>query len=398
MKLLFNLLGIAMAAALLSSAAKSAQTIIAHTWQAEVLPPEHRIVRDKETEVDLLFITTDAARDHNFYFHERSFLSDGSMVLFYSSRARGGLMGYLFATGELVRLMTPKGGLGGATAARRGNRVFAVRAREVLELSLKIEPSADPAKAPSVVVARERVICRVPEGMGVATALNENADGTLLSLGVHRAGGGVGIIVIEIRTGKVRQVCRMGGFGGHVQFSITNPYLLSFAGRPRRLMVVDIRDGRPRSIHRQAEGELVTHECWWVKDQLTFCGGYQTEESHVKVINPYTGEVRIVGAGAWLPDHAPRELARWNWWHAAGDPTGRWVAADNWHGVIALFDSKTTQMHTLTVGHRTYGGGEHPEVGWDWKGERVEFNSLMLGNTDVCVVTIPKHWQQEAGR
>lgn len=367
-------------------------------WQAEILPPEHRIVRDKETGVDLLFITTDPAPDHNLYFHERSFLSDGSMILFTSGRAKGGPMGYLFATGELVRLTGPRGGFGGATCARHGNRIFAVRGRDVIEVSLKIEPSTDPAKAPSRVTCGERLICALPDNMGINTALNENADGTLLSAGINRAGGDVGIIAVNIRTGKIKDVCRMKRFFGHVEFSISNPNLISFAGEPDRIMVVDIRDGKPRSIHHQVPGELVTHECWSVKDQLTFCGGYRDGESHVKVINPHTGEVRIIGAGAWWPQGTSAELARLNWWHAAGDPTGRWVAADNWHGHIMIFDATTTQPHLLTVGHRTYGHGEHPEPGWDWKGERVEFNSNMFGNTDVCVATVPKTFQQEPAR
>ena len=36
-------------------------------------------------------------------------------------------MGYVTATGELIRFHTPQGPLGGATAAARGNAVFAVR-------------------------------------------------------------------------------------------------------------------------------------------------------------------------------------------------------------------------------------------------------------------------------
>ena len=58
-----------------------------------------------------------------------------------------------------------------------------------------------------------------------------------------------------------------------------------------------------------------------------------------------------------------------------------------------LFEGKTTRPHLLTSGHRTYGGGEHPHVGWDRKGEKVVFASHMLGNLDVCVATIPKTWQ-----
>ncbi len=188
-----------------------------YTYLLEVFPPEHQRVKDPVTGADLLFITTHPTRDLNLYFHERSFLADESMVLFTSERERGGLMGYLFATGELVRIHTPDGGVGGATAAKSRNSVFVLRGRQVLELALRIQTSQNPFKAPSQVSATERVICTLPEGISPATALNENANGSLLSLGVSFAGGGVGIITIDVRTGKVREVCRMETFGGHVQ-------------------------------------------------------------------------------------------------------------------------------------------------------------------------------------
>jgi hypothetical protein len=60
-----------------------------------------------------------------------------------------------------------------------------------------------------------------------------------------------------------------------------------------------------------------------------------------------------------------------------------------------LFDGKTSRPHLLTTNHRTYGGGEHPEVGWDRKGERVVFASHKLGGVTVCVATIPPAWQKE---
>jgi hypothetical protein len=160
--------------------------------------------------------------------------------------------------------------------------------------------------------------------------------------------------------------------------------------------LVDIRAGVPRNVYLAEEGELVTHESWWVNDQLLFCGGKSptaTEVSHVKVLNIYSGQVRIVGAGAGWPEATPAEAARLNWWHAAGSADGRWVAADNWHGDIMLFEGKTTRPHLLTTGHRTYGKGAHPHVGWDRKGEKVVFGSELLGNPNVCVATIPKAWQ-----
>jgi hypothetical protein len=215
-----------------------------------------------------------------------------------------------------------------------------------------------------------------------------------------------------------RQLAVPVGFSGHVQWSRTNPNLISFAGadspqgdvagprpsagpedyaaRGQRLWVVDIQRSVPRNVYLAEEGELVTHESWWINDQLLFCGGKSLNSmvlSHVKALNIYTGEVRIVGAGAWLPDASEAETARLNWWHAAGGADGRWIAADNWHGDIMLFEGKTTRPHLLTSAHRTYGGGEHPHVGWDRRGEKVVFASHLLGNLNVCVATIPKAWQ-----
>ncbi len=389
---------------------------------------------DPKTGAELLFLTTAPEKDANLYFHEYSWLADESVILFTSSRAKGGLMGYVTATGELIRFKTPRGPLGGATAAAKGNAVLASRGREIVEVKLVIQPSDEPTARRSRVTATERVIATLPEG-SPSTSLNPSCDGKYVALGVTGLAGksrglaapksdegGSGICKVNLKTGKLTEVCRFPqppGFSGHVQWSRTNPNLISFAGargptgdvagpvhvsagpedyaaRGQRLWVVDIRDGIPRNVYLAEEGELVTHESWWVNDQLLFCGGKSPTAavlSHVKVLNIYSGEVRIVGAGAWLPDASPSDAARLNWWHAAGSANGHWIAADNSHGDIMLFEGKTTRPHLLTSGHRTYGGGEHPHVGWDRRGEKVVFASHLLGDLNVCVATIPKAWQ-----
>lgn len=379
---------------------------------------------DPKTGAELLFLTTAPENDSNLYFHEYSWLEDESVILFTSSRKNGGLMGYVTATGELIRLNTPSRGLGGATAAAKGNAVLAVRGRDIVEVKLKIEPSPSPATTRSRVTATERLVCTLPDG-SPSTALNPSCDGKYVAVGLSGFADksrGPAIAKVNLKTGKSSEVCRLPatpGYGGHVQWSRTNPNLISFAGgrgptgdfagpthisagpedyalRGQRLWVVDIRDGVPRNVYLAEEGELVTHESWWVNDQILFCGGKsptRSELSHVKVLNIYTGEVRIAGAGAWWPEATPADAARLNWWHVAGNANGHWIATDNWHGDIMLFEGKTTRPHLLTSGHRTYGEGEHPHVGWDRKGERVVFASHRLGNLNVCVATIPKAWQ-----
>src|SRR5690349_17936630 len=63
-------------------------------YPLEVLPPEHKRMADPKTGAELLFLTTAPEDDSNLYFHERSWLEDESVILFNSSRVKGGLMGY----------------------------------------------------------------------------------------------------------------------------------------------------------------------------------------------------------------------------------------------------------------------------------------------------------------
>ncbi len=371
----------------------------------EVYPVEHRRMADPETGAELLFLTTNPAHDQNLYYEQRSWLADSSMILFNSSRENGGLMGYLTATGELVRLTTPSGGLGGATAAVHRNVVFAFRGSDIVEVSLRPEISDDPATTPSKVYADTRVLCTLAERHRPNTSLTESADGTWLAFG---AGGRVSngdaseamVIVVDVTSGELREIYNAPGmsFNGHVVFSRHNPQLLSFGDSGSWITVLDARTGAKVWRHKMVEGEFCTHHCWWVGDTITYCGGYHpqpTEDADVKVIDIRTGENRIVGKGAWWPGATPSELAKWNWWHACGHEGGRWIAADNWHGDIGIFHAMTTRTYWLTRGHRTYGKGTHPEVGWDRRGEQVIFASHMLGNVDVCVATLPKAWQDE---
>jgi hypothetical protein len=383
--------GLALAAPLLAQA----------RFDLRVFPAEHRKMTDPATGAELTFLTTNPAHDQSLYYEQRSWLSDSSLILFHSSRPEGGLMGYLTATGELVRLMTPTGALGGPTAARDRPSVFALRGREVVELALEIR-----AGHPSRVSARERVIARIPDEWGGAnTALTESCDGALLAVGVGgRGAGNPGldgrVAVIEVATGKVWEAARVPGqqFGGHVVFSRTEPTLLSFGKAGVWISVVDARTRARVFEHRQVAGEFATHHCWWRDYTITFCGGWHPqpkEDADVKVLDIRDGTVRILGKGSWWPQASSAELARWNWWHSAGHENGRWVAADNWHGDIGIFHGKTTRTYILTKDHRTYGRGTHPEVGWDRRGEQVVFSSHKLGSVDVCVATIPSQWQRE---
>ncbi|MCP4645436.1 MAG: hypothetical protein GY851_33640 [bacterium] len=387
----------------LAHAPASASPTFNDPYPLEVLPTQAVRATDDVTGADLLYLTGGSTDNGNLYFHERSWLQDGSVILFYAHHKYSGLMGYIVATGELIRLRAEDGTpLARATAALNRPTVYAMAGNRVLEVALEITASTDPANRPSTVHARERVLCEMEN---CAVSLNESCDGRYLSMGVT-VDGQSSIHLISTEDGTSRRLCGMPPGAAspvsHVQWSITNPNLLSFANSPIRIWVVDIRDGVPWAPYAQGPDELVTHEVWWVNDLIIFCGGIHPkpqEDAHVKTLDPHSGEVRIVGAGAWWPEATAVELARRNWWHPSGSHDGLWIAADNWHGDIMLFEGPTTRPRLLTQGHRTYGGGRHPEVGWDRRGEQVIFASHKLDEgIHVCVATIPDAWQEEVRR
>ncbi len=370
-------------------------------WNCRIYPCEHKIVTDPVTGYPLRFITTAGATDRAFYFTHNSFLPDGSMIVFSSDRSgRSEYFGYLTATGELAQLLPPGATNAGlAIVSRHTNSVYVVREREVVEWQVLIDLAAK-----NKVRIRQRRIGTVPAELSLKEALTENADGALLSLSANLANGQSAIATMDIQTGQVKTILTTDIRTSHVQFSHNRPDLVMFAGSGghdsdgQRLWLVDFSGKGAWKLHPQQPGELVTHECWWVGNLVTFCGGFEKDgfkvESHVKIVDINSHEVRIIGAGSYWPQGTDSQVAELNWWHASGDPYGRWVAGDNWHGGIALFDAKTTQKHLLTTGHRTYGRGTHPEVGWDTRGRFVIFGSEYLGNPDVCIVEIPKEWQQ----
>ena len=379
------------------------------TYELEVFPRQDMKHADAFTGVELTTLSV-LLPATNLYFHQRSWLPDGSMIVFDSDR---GLMGYLCQTGELVVLEPGSQKFRDRpTVAATRNSVFAIRGTDEIEFALDIDISADPGTVLSKVTATERVIARLstfcPHGCG---KLNGSYDDTYLVTYNEPY-----ILTITVATGEVQRVCTIGppiDWRSHVQSSRGPSNLLSFAGGPDwhtrgdpdRLWVVDPAEGVPRPVHHQIAGELVTHESWWVGDQILFCGappavGFEDEPSkremsHVNVLDPRTGIVRILGAGNWWPEGTDAEVWKRNWWHCAGSDDGRWVVADTFHGDIVLFEGKTGRPRVLTTGHRTYGGGEHPHPSFDPTGSFVVFTSNRSGIGRVCVAKIPDEWRAQ---
>jgi hypothetical protein len=378
------------------------------TWDCEILPAEHKIEVDPTSGAKIIFATTDKASDTNLYFHERCFLFNNQLLLFYSNRfGRSEIMGYFVPTGELVRLTPARIETAGSPlASQKGDRLFVTRGNTIYQWRFILTTTPR-----TMVKIEEKKLTEFPAGTSQRSSLTENSDASLLGFGC-RQDTTYYLAVYDFSSEKTRIVANVGFRFDHLQFHHQRPNILSFSrsypvdvdvapldpAEPRhaRIWFLDINLGIPIPAFYQVPGELATHECWWVNDQMTFLGGFHSdghrEEGTVKVLDFKTGDIRIIGAGAWLEDATAFQLSQVNWWHAAGSPNGKWVVADNWHGIVALFNAKTTEKKILTTGHRVYGGGNHLHAGWDLQGNMVQFTSNKLGNTDVCIAIIPESW------
>ena len=367
-------------------------------WTAEIYPAEHRIETDSTSGAKLIYVTTDTAKDINLYFDWNCWFSDMSMMTFISFRNGGGeLYGYVAKTGELIRL-NPRAGKAVHTYAfvdLKTHDIYCGRDNAIWQWHVTLQFSADSTKVEKVLM-KERKIAAAPGSTNFFGQLSQSGDRKYLSATLRDEKTDTqSIVMVDIKTGDIKSLLTWDNTTSfsHVQFNKYNKNLLRFSHSPHRMWYIDRRHpGEAHKVHLQEQGELVTHEDWWFDDQLTFCGGYLPEESHVKIINIHEQVTRIIGAGSWWEGGTPYELSQYAWWHASGSPDGKWVAADNFHGKIAIIDGRTSHLRLLTRGHRIYGGGEHPHVGWAPDSKSVEFTSHKLGDPNVVIAYIPQKW------
>lgn len=365
------------------------------SWDCKVLPAEREMYTDSVTGLQMTFITTHEAEDVNLYFHDRSWLPDNDVVIFTSLRSgRREIYGYFEDTGNIIAFNPEdEEAAYNPVASRFKNEIFVFWKGGVFVWGVQIDDKKVKIKATK--------LAGLPNQAVPISSINENSNGSVICY-AYRLNGKYHIATIN-RVHKKNEILYQTDFEiQHLQFSHERPGLLSFArsygtdtapedskDNPHtRIWLLDIDRKIPIPAFYQVPGELVTHECWWVDDKITFIGGHRPEEGHVKTWDLKTGEIAVKGVGAWMPGLEPRVISRYNWWHASGSPDGKWIAADNWHGIIALFDAKTTQMHILTQNHRVYGKGAHPHVGWDNSGRKIIFSSNLRGNPDVCIMQI----------
>ncbi len=387
-------------------------------WEAEVLPSERFITQDETSGAKLIFVTRSEASDVNAYFHQRAWLKDESVLFFYSDRTgRNEVFGYLEETGELIRLQRDGDEhIDNFTAGLFDNVLYFARGKKVYQWRLKVTVSPNPAEQRSKIEVTELLVAHFPPDAGDRMlGISESSCGEGIVVAFNSIGPHANRIVwIDKKIAEAHEIAAVDYPITHIQCSWETPDLVSFAreypgegsdramniptnGEMRaRIHLADLSDRCPWPVYPQVKGELVTHESWWVHDQIIFCSGENNnghaEEAHVKVYDPRINRTYIIGPGSWWEGCTPEEVSKVNYWHSSGSPDGRFAAGDNWHGDIALFSAKTARTRILTQGHRTYGKGAHPHVGWSPSSSKLLFASNRFGNVDVCIAVMPDEW------
>lgn len=411
---IFSKLGISLLSVLIFLVCSWTPVYAQKSWECRVFPIEAKTIVDPTSGAKLVFVTSATDEDTNLYFHQRSWLPDESMLVFHRKQDKATCYwGYLESTGELVRLHDPGLSLGyEGSCSRYRNSLFVILNNEVHEWLIKVEQGE--YGKPSRVSVEDNLVGKLPDDVVSTVGLNENSDGSGIMIGFNSKGPTASrIILMDYKTGECKELASLNDGISHIQSSWVTPDLALFCRSCRvsdragdnpqgivlaRMWLTDSSEREPWPLYPQLDGELVTHECWWVDNQVTFCSGMQkagyAEEAHVKVIDIETGIARIIGAGAWWPGGSPKEVSKRNWWHCAGSPTGKFAMADNWHGDIGIFSAKTSRTRLLTENHRTYGQGPHPHAGWAPSGTKVVFTSNLHGNPDVVIGVLPEEWIQ----
>lgn len=233
-------------------------------------PPDEYI--DRETGHKVIRLSRREGDNGCFYFHQNSFTARGDKMVFRGSTPNG----WRAFTVDLKTLEVRQ-----ITDCACGHPVVAPKRRELFYMK------GDTVRATHLDTRKTREIATVPAHYKYGRGLSVNADETLLAgcyaqgeskyrhlpkrellQTLFKAGLPNALYTIEIKTGKINEFHKLKVWFGHVQFSPTNPTLLSFCheGPERKLDRIWLArvdgTGIRKIRERTVKGELVTHEFW----------------------------------------------------------------------------------------------------------------------------------------
>jgi oligogalacturonide lyase len=401
-------------------------------------PSEMRKIVDAKTGVTITALTTSPASDDKIYQTHPQWTADGKYIIFRSNRAAEGRT-QAFAvnetTGEIIQLTDGPGiGTGSLNVARKSNKLYFFRGGRgepatLIELNLDAlfaDSLAGKTKDPA---GYERKIMTMPAGLRESGGFSLDADEKVAYVGVRLPSPGdtqvgpqtasgnqtgqqaqrqgaapqpvqgrapgepipqvpSGIRSIDLRTGEVKTVIDTPFTMGHVQ---ANPWVSgeilycqeTGGDAPQRMWFVRADGTGNQKLYQETPDEWVTHEIWLDKDFVLFnVLGHQpklrTKPQGILSISVRNQEVRLHG-----------QVDGRGYWHCAGTADRKWAVGDTFTGELYVLNLLTGESKLLSTGHRPPGDQTHSHHTMSPDGRRVLFNSGMLGNRDVMIITLP---------
>ena len=348
---------------------------VGHDWGVE-----RTCYPDPVTKVRICEMTTEGAAK-NLYFHVPNVTADDKYLIFDSDRT-GQWQVYRadLDTGRIVQLTDVAGGIE-ATGLAPGVSPHRTDPRRVFYIAKTGARTGDVHEVDVETFVSRKIGALPPISGEWYRQPILSHDGRELMFGLRRAEKTWEIGMMDVTTGQYRIVLQQGFWINHMQPSPVAPLIFyvwetgNYA--PQRTWLVNSDGTGNRPFYYRAtknwiaeQKENITHEAWVQKTgDMTMV----SIKTGLYVVKP-TGESRLAVEGEFLL--------------AAPDADGRRAVLDDVRGNLWLADLATGKKRLLATGlmSRRF-PGVYPQPTFDWKGQRVIFNTARNRKT-VAVIDL----------
>ena len=356
---------------------------------------EHFTIKDEVTGIDIISLTTSRHHNSKIYQDHPQWISDGSYLVFRSSRAGWQYYAMSMDTYEIVQITTGDNNdflhLGWTT-----NHAYQIRDSAVIKFDLgRLLKDSENGNVNSDPASYETLITTLPDDVRESggTGLDANEDRLFFAsrLGEQQSA----ISSVDFETGEVTRHLEVPLWANHLQANewVSGEIMYSWetgGDAPQRIWSMTVDENGEvtnRPLYEENAEEWVTHEVFVNKNHIIFnvmghLDRLQRQPSGIFMMNIRTNEVtRFDQAG------------KGGYWHADATEDLKWVVGDTFDGNLYRINAETKEVRMLTAGHRPNGPSpftreahSHHSISPD--GKWLLFSSSMLTSSDIMMVPI----------
>jgi oligogalacturonide lyase len=343
-------------------------------------PPEKQTYKDAVTGMEIIMLTTSAAKDNKIYQTHPNWTADGRHIVFMSDRS--GTNQYFavsLKTGTIVQLTDDKQP-SNACLSRRNNRMYYVSGDKIWNLDIDSILQSDGQRESDF----RRKVADFPENTRLSGTISLDSNEKDLYMGVQYTEDSWGLLALDTNTGEYSKIIDTEFKVGHCQ---THPlisglimYCWETGGDSKQRMWIVNADGSGNGpFYKETYDEWVTHEVWWGSNKALFTIWPKNEEMSKKAHG-----IAYIS----LEDKSLHILNQRKYWHVGGSSDGKWAVGDTFDGEIYLISGQTGEAKLLTQGHRPRGATVHPHPSFSPDGSSVLFCSEKNENWDLFLVQL----------